>query len=133
MSSTDSAAVGGIDLEVDPVRAGAAREAGKAATDEIDEGDEVRRVADVCGEEPMERVWNASGHERYDPRCKDGEDDRDRPEHDPDEVRDGEEEAEEDREARPLEVVRDDDADRVFGELARTARRVRDPTSGSGA
>ena len=44
------------DLDVDPVRAGASREAGEAAPDEVDERAEVRRVADVRGEEAMERV-----------------------------------------------------------------------------
>ena len=106
---------------------------GKAAADQVDECEEVRRVADVCGEEAMERVRQPSEHEREDPGRRRDEEHRERPEHDPDEVRDREEEAEEDREPRPLEVVGDDDAHGVLRELARTARPARGRSSGSAA
>ena len=49
-----------IDLEVDPVRAGAAREAREAPPDEVQEGANVRRVPDVGGEEAVERLRDAA-------------------------------------------------------------------------
>ena len=58
-----------------------------------------------------------SGHpareDADDPRCEDREPDGDSPEREPDQVGDHEQDPEEDRQAAPLQVVRDDEANGV--------------------
>ncbi len=61
----------------------------------------------------MQRRRGATGDQRHDPVHDVDEDDRDRPEQKPDDVRDREQEPEEDGQPGPAEVVGDDDADRV--------------------
>ncbi len=106
-----------IDREVDLVRALAPREAREPAPDEVDERDEVRRVAHVGGEEAVQRLRQPSECERDQPGEEPDEEDPDRPQQDPDEVGNREEEAEEDGEARPAEVVGDDRSHGVLGQV----------------
>ena len=123
-----------IDREVDPVRAGASREAREPAPDRgrrrrtgASRSGRTRRGSDGA-ERAAARVASADepGEE---PRRRT----RDRPEHDPDEVGDREEEAEENGETRPLEVVRRRRCGPGAPASARTAPRGVDPTSGSAA
>ena len=122
--------LGRVDLDVDPVRARPTREAREAAADHVDERDEVGRVADVRREEAVERVRQPSEDDRDDPDERRDDEHHERPEHDPDEVGNGEEEAEEHGEPRPPEVVGDDRAHGVFDEVGvglgerRVGRRV---------
>ena len=51
-------------------------------------GIQVRRVADVRREEVVQALWSATRHERSEPGCDRSEKDRDRPQSEPDEVRD---------------------------------------------
>ncbi len=82
--------------------------------------DEVRvhvgRVADVRGDEAVERARNPSDDERHEPGDEHREVRREAPEIEPHEVRNEEQQPEEDREPRALEVVRDDELNRVLGE-----------------
>ncbi len=68
------------DLDVDPVRAGASGESRELLADEIDVRVHVRRVADVCRDEAVERARNAADDEGDEPGCDDGEVRRDAPE-----------------------------------------------------
>ena len=130
----------GLDLEVDPVRAGSSDEAGEAPPDEIHEREEVRLVADIRGEEAVQPGRHPARHERGEPGGDRREDDRDRPQEEPDKVGDRQEQAEEHRQARPREVVVDRHADGVLGKLrvllgerrvgARVARREQEEVPG---
>ena len=75
----------------------------------------------------MEWIREAPEDEREDPPDDHGEEGRDRPQCEPDEVRDREKEPEEDRESRPLEVVVHHDPNRVLRKLGvrLCERRVR--------
>ena len=64
----------------------------------------------------MERVRDASGDQRRHPGDENDEEDGDRPQQDPDDVWDREEETEHDGEPRPLEVVGHDHADGMLRE-----------------
>ena len=55
------------------------------------------RIADECGEKSVEGQRYAADHERDEPGDEYGDDGDDRPQHEPDEVGNGEEEPEEDR------------------------------------
>ena len=107
-----------VDPEVDRVRAGTPRESRKAASDEADEREEMRHVADVRGEEAVKRTRNMPKQECGDPSGDRDDDDSDRPEEQPDDVGDREKEAEEDGEPGPLEVVGHDQPDGMLGKLA---------------
>ena len=109
--------LGRVDLDVDPVRAGPAREAREAAADHVHERDEMGRVADVRREEAVERVRQPPEDDRDDPDERRDDEHHERPQHDPDEVGNREEEAEEHGEPWPPEVVGDDRAHRVFHQV----------------
>ena len=115
-------ALGRVDLDVDRVRRAAA-ETGVRAGREHDVRGDVRRVAHVAGEE----VVDARRHLTLDQHGEPG-DERDRArcdavERHPDEVGQGEEQSEADGQARPAEVVGDDEADRMTTRLGLARRR----------
>ena len=78
-------AVARRDLEVDAVRARPAREAREAAADDVDVGLHVDGVADIRGEEAVERIGHGPGRERREPGGDTREERGDRPEDQPDE------------------------------------------------
>ena len=86
---------------------------------EVEKRADVRRVAHVRGEEAVEGQRQAAGDEGDEPAHERGEDGEDRPERQPDEVRQREEEPEEDEEPRPRQVVLELELDRMLGELHR--------------
>ena len=66
----------------------------------------MRRVADVRRQEAVERLWDSACHEPDEPRRDSGEERRNKPERQPDEVGEREKHAKEDSEAWALEIVR---------------------------
>ena len=70
----------------------------------------MRRVPDVRDVEALQRVGRPTAHDRREPLRDRGEEDRHRPQPEPEEVGNCEEEPEEDREARTIAVVGDDEA-----------------------
>ncbi len=76
------------------------------------------RVTHVGGEEPVESVWEASQDQRGYPADRRHGERGDRPEHEPDQQRDREQEAEEDRQARPIQVVVELEQDGVAAHAA---------------
>ncbi len=75
---------------------------------------EMRHVADVHREEVMQPVRQPPLHQRHEPGDDCEHDDAERPQHDPEEVRDREEQPEEDGQPRSLKIVVDDEPDRMF-------------------
>jgi hypothetical protein len=71
----------------------------------------MRRVADVRTEEPVQRCRKLSENERGDPAGDRGDDDRSRPEQEPDVVRDRQQQPEEDRQPAATKVVLDREMD----------------------
>src|SRR4051794_1224204 len=113
--------------DVDRILARLAHEARIGVAEEVEVGAQVHRVADVPAEEAMEPAWRLPHEERGEP-VEDPDDQRgDRPEDEPDVVRDREEQPEEDGEAVPVEVVIDDELDRmtVHGDIHGTSGRLR--------
>ena len=70
-----------------------------------DEGAHVRHVTNVRGEEAVQRIGRAAAHEGDQAVRDRGEERRERPERQPDEVRQGEEEPEQHRQPRATAVV----------------------------
>ena len=101
-----------VDRQVDRIRAGSAREARKRIRGEEQEGVQVRGVAEVRGEETVQRARDAPGRERDEPGHEHGQESGEAPEHEPDEVGEREQQPEEDRQARAPQVVRDVEPDR---------------------
>ena len=93
--------------------AGVPGEAREWVRDEAEITVQVCGVADVGREEIVQTLWRTASHERRYPRRNRREDDGDRPQHEPDEVRDREQQAEEDGEARAAKVVVDGEPDRM--------------------
>ena len=85
----------------------------------------MRVVAHVRGEEPVQRLGGAAADERDEPVRDRGEERRDGPEDEPDEVGQGEQEPEEDGQARATPVVLEHEADRVRREAPGGADLVR--------
>ena len=110
----------GIDLEVDGVPVAAAERRVRPGG-QVDVRAHLDRVAQVRDDERLQRARRLALEEQREPEDDRDGGRRDAPERDDDEVRDREEEAEEDGDARPLEVVGDDDADGEAG----AARRPR--------
>ena len=92
---------------------GLAREPGIRVRDEEHVPGQVGHVADVAAEEPVQRLGQAAGDEGGEPARDRGEEDADRPEHDPDQMRDREQQPEQDRQARTPEIVRKREPDRM--------------------
>ncbi len=106
-----------VDREVDPVRALAPGEAREPPADEIDERHEMGRIPDVRRKEAVQRIRKAPQHERRDPADEGDEDDGDRPQEDPHEVGDREEEPEENGEPRAHQVVVHHGSNRMLGKV----------------
>src|SRR3954447_7559169 len=121
---------GRIDSEIDRIAAGSADEARERPPDEEQEGRNVRRVPHPRGDEAMEHVRDAAGHERNHPRDEDRQEHQDAPERKPDEVGNREREPEEDREAGALDAIAQLEPHRMLGQggvlqdSLRVARRV---------
>ena len=75
----------------------------------------MRLVAHVRGDEAVERRRDPSRHERDEPGDEDGQQREHRPEREPQQVRDREQEPEEDGEPRALAAIAQIEADRVAG------------------
>jgi hypothetical protein len=118
--------LGAVDLDLDGV-SGRPDEAWERVRDQEEEGSDLHRVAHVGGEEAVERGGRAAGRERCEPVDDRGEEDRDPPEREPDEVREEQEEPEEDGEPGAAEVVGQMQADRprLLGRRSGRERRVR--------
>jgi hypothetical protein len=106
---------GRIDLEVD----GVVRlqvdqvEAGVGVGDQEQVGGHVDAVAQVAREEVVQAHGRKACEQRREPVGEHGENDDHGQEPDPEEMRDRQDEAEEDRQPRPTQVVRDTQPDRV--------------------
>ena len=85
----------------------------------------MRRVADVCGQEVMQSRRDAAGNDAGEPCGDNGEHDGDRPEPEPDEVRDRKQEPEEDGQPRAAEIVSDGQLNRVAGHGPESTMRAR--------
>jgi hypothetical protein len=72
------------------------------------------RVTDVHREEVVQAIWKAPAHQRDHPADEADDDDRERPEREPKEMRDREQQAEEDRQAAPPQVVLDNQLNRML-------------------
>ena len=70
-------------------------------------------VPQVPGDETVKTVRNPSREDAGKPRGNDGEPDGDAPQHEPEEVGDDEEQAKEDGQAAPREVIGHDQVDRM--------------------
>ena len=100
-------------LHVDRVLPGFPHEAGIGVGHEREICGEVRLVADVAAHHSVEPGGRAAGEDRDHPVDDAGDDDPDRPEREPDEVWNREQQSEEDRDPRALVVVLDDEVDRM--------------------
>ena len=103
----------GRQAHVDGVEARLADELGVGVRDEVEVGEDVGRVADVGAEEAVEPTRERACREHGEPARDRREEYRDRPEHEPDQVRDEEQEPEEHRHPAPAEVVGDREAHRM--------------------
>ena len=104
---------------------GPPRETGKRIGDEQQECPDLGRVADIGGQEAVQRFRRAAEKEGHETVRERGEEGGNRPEGEPDEVRQGEQEAEEDRQARAPSVVGEFDAHRVLGKCPRRSCALR--------
>ena len=89
-------------------------------------------VPDVVGDEALQRRRRAALEDERDPEDDRDERGREAPQCDHDQMRDREDQPEEDGRPRALEVVRDDDADRQRGAVARVRRHGVDRRVGHG-
>ena len=94
-----------VDVDVDRIRAGRAGEARERVRDQEDVRVDVGAVAHVGGEEAVQAARRLARGQRREPVQDRGEESRDAPQHEPDEVRQEEKEAEEDGQARAAQVV----------------------------
>src|SRR5436190_2663936 len=101
-----------VDLEVDRV-ARLASEPGKRICDQQHVGVDVSLVAQEGGEEVVESFGRLSGDQGGDPVGERGQDGDNAPERKPDQVWDREDQPEERGQAIPLQIVGDDEPDRV--------------------
>ena len=93
------------DVEVDRIAARPPEEAGELVGGQREVGAHVQRVAHVRAEEAMRPVRQASDEHRGQPDEERDQVDEIRPQHQPHEMRQGEQQPEEDRDARPTQVV----------------------------
>src|SRR5439155_25302173 len=110
----------GIELEINRIAARPAGEARPRIGDEQQIRTDMRGVADVAAEEALHSLLRAPGEQRREPVEDDDGEKRKRPEIQPHEMRNDEHDPQEDRHARPLEVV-------VYMEPHRMRRRCHLP------
>ena len=122
---------GAVDREVDGVAPRGADEAREGAADEEEERADVHRVAHPGGEEAVQAdgtrpITSATIH-----ATSDGEESEDRPQQEPDEVREREQEPEEDRQPRALERSVELEPDGMRRKRGERQHPARDPSSDS--